>query len=429
MQARALLAVLLLLVAGCSAPTADTTVTTTSGPADTTDVPPDGPLAYEDATIPYDGPRVLERVERLRDLNATGTIRVEEAMLRSGGERDIRDSALGIDPAGAVALGLKTNASVPAGNVLGVTYSGPRVVLRENVDAYPQELVLAHELTHALQYQHDFTAVQIGTSGLLDTDRALAVRAVIEGDAQATAVAYRNRSLSNASLPVVPFGSVTRERWQAAFSGAYYHYGYEYIRERATTTAERNAVLRSPPNSTRALLHPGVNATKPAVADPPRTSDLTPVQYDTVGELGIRLALRANGVQTEDAASAAFGWRNDRMTYYDGPDAPVHWRTAWQNESEAGAFAAAWHGLLDSRNATEKDGLLVVPATDTTPRFYTAIASEGETVTVVSGVNETSVRALVQASSSRNSSSSSSTASSDTSDSASSSASLTLRSP
>ncbi|GAA0645864.1 hypothetical protein [Salarchaeum japonicum] len=431
MQARALLAVLLLVLAGCSAPTADTAPTTsapttTDGPT-TTDASPDGPLAYEDAALDYDGQRVLDRVERLRGLNATGVIRVSEAAMTALGARDLPDRALGIRPAGAVALGLKTNASAPAGTTLGVTYAGPRIVLREDVDAYPQELVFAHELVHALQYQHDFAAVRMGTSGLLDTDRALAVRGVVEGDAQSTALAYRNRYLPNASRPVVSLSSVERERWQAAFSSAYYHYGYEYVRERAETPDERNAVLRSPPNTTRALLHPGVNDTKPALADPPRTDSLTPVRYDTVGELGIRLALRANDYSKDAAAGAAFGWRNDRMTYY-GANA-VHWRTAWQNETEAAAFAAAWRGMLDSRNATTTDGLLAVPATDTTPRFYAAIDRAGDRVTVVSGTNESAVRALAQDSSSRSDSSSSSTDASETSASADFSASLTSRSP
>ncbi|MEE6209099.1 hypothetical protein U3A55_02860 [Salarchaeum sp. III] len=432
MQARALLAVLLLLVAGCSAPTADTapttSATTTDGSTSVNDAPPDGPLAYDGATLSYDGPRVLDRVERLRGLNATGTIRVSEMTMGSSGERDLPDRALGIRPAGAVALGLKTNATVRSGSTLGVTYAGPRIVLRENVSVYPQEVVFAHELTHALQYQHDFTAIRAGTSGLLDTDRTLAVRGVVEGDAQRTALRYRNRYLPNAPRPVIDHEDVTRERWQAAFSSAYYHYGYEYVSEQADTTMERNAVLSAPPNTTRALLHPGVNDTTPALADPPRTNSLTPVRYDTVGELGIRLALRANGVSKADAASAAFGWRNDRMTYYADADA-VHWRSAWQNESEATAFADAWRDMLDSRNATEKDGLLVVPATDTTPRFYTAIGAEDDRVTVVSGTNESAVRALAQDSSSRSDSSSASTSSSETSDSAASAASLTSRSP
>lgn len=440
MQARALHAILLLLVAGCSAPIADTTTgataaptaddatTTADGPASDDDVPPDGPLAYGDATSTYDGPRVLDRIERLRGLNATGTIRVSEVTMDASGERDLSDRTLRIRPSGAVALGLKTNATVRSGGVLGVTYAGPRIVLRENVSIYPQEVVFAHELTHALQYQHDFTAIRAGTSGLLDTDRTLAVRGVIEGDAQLTALHYRNHYLPNASRPVLDLGAVTRERWQAAFSSAYYHYGYEYVRATTNTTEGRNAALRAPPNTTRALLHPGVNDTTPTLADPPRASGLTAVEYDTVGELGIRLALRANGVSKADAASAAFGWRNDRMTYYTDAGA-VHWRSAWQNESEAAAFVDAWRDMLDARNATENDGLLVVPATDTTPRFFTAIETDGTRVTVVSGVNESAVRALVQDSSSRSDSSSASTSSSETSDSAASSASLTSRSP
>ncbi|QDX40695.1 hypothetical protein [Salarchaeum sp. JOR-1] len=434
MRMRVLAVTALLVLAGCTAPTTDTTGTPTadgdtSPPTETTtDAAPDGPLAYDGATLPYDGPRVLDRVERRRGLNATGPIHVREATIPPTGERDVPDRLFGIEPMGAVALGLKTNATVASGSVLGVTYAGPRIVLRENVARYPQELVFAHELTHALQYQYGFTAVRIATSGLLDTDRALAVRGVVEGDAQVTALRYRNRYLSNAPRPVIDLGAVTRERWQVALSTAYYHYGYEYVRTTTDTPAGRNAVLRAPPNTTRALLHPGVNDTKPALADPPRTSGLTPVRYDTVGELGIRLALRANGRAKSAAARAAFGWRNDRMTYYADADA-VHWRTAWQNESEAAAFAAAWRGLLDARNATERGGLLAVPATDTTPRFYTAIHTTDDRVTVVSGTNESAVRSLAQESSSRSDSSSSSTSSSETSDSASFSASVTARSP
>lgn len=446
MHRRAVLLVLVLLVAGCSAPTAPSTTGepeatgdgtaeagtgTTLAPDGTTDEPPEGPLAYRDATIPYDGPRVLSRVEALRSLDATGSILVTEfSVPETRSERDVPDQFAGIGPPGALALGLSTNATVEPQYPLGLTSAGPVVQLREDANAagHPQELVFAHELAHALQYQHDFRAVDLATSGVLTTDRSFAVRGVVEGDAQLVALQYRNRYLPDASRPVVALGEVTRASWQRAFSSALYHYGREYY-ERAGTES-RNAVLRDPPNSTRALLHPDVPRSTPALADAPESEQFDAVYADRVGELAVRLSLRANGVPESKAADAAFGWRNGRMTYYRSDDAAaVRWRTAWTNGTEAREFAAAWRGMLDARNATRQDGVLVVPATDTTPRFATAVERTGTRVLVVAARDPGTVRDLAQLSRSRSSSNSSSTASSSTDSSASRSASLGDRSP
>jgi len=423
---RVLLVAVLLLVAGCSAPTQTTPAAQTQSTTPDAGSAATGTLTYDGANLAYNGTRVLRDVERLRGLNATGTITVSEFSGSTSPPYDVPDRFASIRQAGAVALGLYTNATARAGQALGVTYAGPLVRIRTpgTLDRFPQQVVLAHELTHALQYQHGFRAVRLATSGVLETDGSLAVRAVVEGDAELTAVQYRNESFPETPLPVTRVGNVTRARWQYAFSASMYQYGYQYYRSVGTTVAARNTSLSHPPQTTRGLLHPGINDTRPSLPDSPQSARFDAVHADTIGELGVRLALRANGVSKQNAARAAFGWRNDRMTYYGHTrNASVRWLSVWQNDTEAREFANAWTTMLGHRNASLENGAYVVPATNTTPRFVSIVHRVGKTVLVTAGTNASRVRALAHLSSSRNVSNSSSTASSSTSATASSTAS------
>lgn len=387
--------VLVVLLAGCHAPTADQSATTPSVEA-TVDVRFDPP---------YNVSQVLDRVERLRGLNATERLVVHEYPRLPSVAVDPPDRYLGIEPAGALTLGLASSGTVIPSQPLGYTVREDGVVhvyvmSRGGLDHYnsSQELVLAHELTHALQYQHGFVAndraVVRSKFRNWTTDARLTALAIIEGDAVVTAATYRRTYLPNRS-PVDLQRSVPRRAgWQTAFRTAPYVAGQAYYEFLSADPETRTATLRDPPNDTRELLHPTV---------PERTRHLPPesttigqferTATDTVGELAIKQTLLVNDIEADRATAAARGWLDGRMSYYGaGEDTVVRWSGVWTNATEADAFVTAYTTLFERRNATWSDGVLITPATNTTPRTALGIERTGKRVVVVAASDPSLVR-------------------------------------
>jgi hypothetical protein len=387
---RAVLVVAVVLLAGCSA-SLPGTPTGSSGDVDLqTRYEPD-----------YDAQAVLERVERIRGLNATSPVTVVTYGPRTAPEigGDPVDSYAGIRPAGARTLQLYSTASPESHRALGYVDDrfGEATVhlLRagELDDSDPsQELVLAHELAHVLQYQHGLST--LGGPSESVTDRQLARVMLVEGQASLVEQRYATRHLTGGVDPAVRNDSGTRAGWEGDLVSVAYYEGYRAARA-ADGWAERDERMREPkPSTTTELLHPGRNVSGPGEPVPaPSVADTAVRGRDRVGELAVRFTLRTNGVRFTEAAAAAAGWRNDSMVYYDDVDA-TYWGTRWANGSEATEFADAWRGMLDRRGATTDGGLLVVPGTDTTPKTYYAVERSGAVVHLAAGQNRTAVERI-----------------------------------
>jgi hypothetical protein len=392
---RAAVALLLVaLFAGCQAPG-----TTDARPADV-----NLSVAFDP---PYDPQAVLERVERLRGLHATGQIVVHEYPRTPRPPVDPIDRALGIRPTGALVLGVRSSGTVEVRQPLGYT-------LRENgtVHVYvmsraglerfnaSQELILAHELVHALQYQHGLVAN--GRDELRSafanwtTDARLTALSIIEGDAMVATRTYQRRYAQNASYPTYPRPTPPRAAWQRALGTAPYHVGMAYFEEVGTSSADRSAALRDPPPNTRHLLHPAVSRVQAGVPKGPASvGRFERFWTDTVGELAIKRTLRVNRVSSARAAAAASGWLHDRMAYYESAGGSVvYWRIQWQDAEAAATFVDVYRSVFQARNATRQGDLLVTPATNTTPRTVLAIEVRSDRVVVIGADSVERVRAL-----------------------------------
>lgn len=393
---RVALAVLVLVVlAGCQAPGTDDT----HAPDDV-----DLSLTFDPS---YDAQAVLERVEALRSLNATGPIVVHVYPRTPGLQVDPADQVLGIRPAGALVLGVRSTGTVQARQPLGYT-------LRRNgtVHVYlmsrgglarfnaSQELVLAHELVHALQYQHDLVANRREelrrAFANWTTDTRLTARAVIEGDAMVTTRRYQERYAPNATYPQYPRPVPPRAAWQTTLGTAPYIVGLEYFQTVGTGPSVRTAALRDPPPDTRHLLHPQAATLDGGIPKAPtEIGGFDRYWSDTVGELAIRRLLQVNGLTAQRAAEAASGWLHDRMGYYEGEDGRVViWRIQWHDSAAAAQFLEAYRAGFLARNATIENDLLVTPATNTTPRTVLAIERRDDRVLIVGADAVDRVRAL-----------------------------------
>lgn len=231
------------------------------------------------------------------------------------------------------------------------------------------ELVLAHELTHALQDQH--FGLEVGRGNVGEDDAQLARRAVYEGDATLAGFAVvlgglRARTAVGLAgkLERVP-GELARAypeipeaiRETVAFqyvagvnfvSWAYKSAGWEGV----------NTLLAQPPRSTEQVLHPEkyfVRAEYPLAI---RLGALMPylkqgwevAEETTLGEFIIQLLAR-RFFDRERAEAVAAGWDGDRLLALTrGPDMALVWLTAWDSEADAVEFWNAYAEVLAARH-------------------------------------------------------------------------------
>jgi hypothetical protein len=246
------------------------------------------------------------------------------------------------------------------------------------------EMVIAHELTHALQDQN------YGLARLVDPleeegDMELAVRALVEGDATVAMIEYMisveeagplraflmrtttDLLMSNAGLLMRLLGvgedtfsqapNVVKEELLFPYSKglAFVRYGIRNDRWSVLDDAYKN-----PPLSTEQILHPAKyfkTPDWPTQIITPRVGVLLPGKWHSVsrtvaGELGIRVLLAehrpAEEGETREVPSpsrAAAGWDGDEIRAYrdrDNPDAVMLlWYSTWDSEDDASEFAQA----------------------------------------------------------------------------------------
>lgn len=366
----------------------------------------------------YDPETVLARVEALRELRATEDVVLHEYDDENESAGDVPDQFGAIGPAGARALQLFSNGSTDRRLPLGYAVDrddAVHVYLMDETDvrAYglSQEVVLAHELTHALQFQHDL--ISPSRRALRDdfeswtTDAQLVVTSLVEGDAMWVTEEYRERYGGGENFSAAGYNrTLDRAAWTHSVAGLPYYYGYQFYAATDSDPSARSAILRNPPNATAPLLHPARPVPRRELPPEPDVDDaenLSRYHTDTVGEMVVRHALRVNGLSFPRAADAAEGWAGDRMYYYSGvATSATHWVTVWENENEARAFTDAWREMLAERGATEVDGTLVVPATEEASSVAYVVDREGATVRLTAAPTPELARRLADAATSEN---------------------------
>ena len=218
--------------------------------------------------------------------------------------------------------------------------------------------VLAHEYTHALQDQH-FDLQGLAINDATNTDRAIAQRALVEGDASLVQARWSTQNLSAIEQTEVIRETDLREQTrlasgmpavllrQAAFP---YLDGLVFVSALDATNGWRavDAAFRRPPQSSEQVLHPE----KYRAGEAPTVIGLPPVAArlgpgwsekirDTLGEMNIQVwAAQASGPTASRRAAA--GWGGDRVASLDGPSGAwaVLWRTGWDTATDAREFAS-----------------------------------------------------------------------------------------
>ncbi len=221
-------------------------------------------------------------------------------------------------------------------------------------------LTVAHEATHALQQY----AFDIG--GLLDStedhdDRAMALRALIEGDALLSELLYMltyfdedeqaevQRNLGNADMdafyeaPAFIQNSIT-----FPYTGGYQFAVYLYLKNNDFGAID--LAYEALPASTEQIIHPmkydaGEAPIEVSIPDPTELlgGGWTILDRNVMGELFLRSYLESD-LDRETAATAAAGWGGDEFLLLETPggDDALFMFITWDTEEDASEFTAAF---------------------------------------------------------------------------------------
>jgi hypothetical protein len=258
------------------------------------------------------------------------------------------------------------------------------------------EMLLSHELTHALQDQH-FRIEQMIDRVKDNDDRDLALKAVAEGDATLAGYGYVVGNLDDASIDSIVDRMDDLPRTFAAQSADVpmglsapmifqYADGVRFVAEayrRGGWTAV-DAIYADPPRATLQVMHPelyfehraqlvdiDLNGYQSALKDWGKADD------DTYGAMLIKLIVQRNlqqnlqGAANSDLATAVpetavtERWSGDRMIVLQKNHAlTVLWIVAFQDDASAARFGQIYTSILDKISAPEMAHRLQVRASN-----------------------------------------------------------------
>jgi hypothetical protein len=253
---------------------------------------------------------------------------------------------------------------VEGGGNLGFWNSATQFVIQRDVVG---EMLLAHELTHALQDQN-FNLESSLDKVKNDDDRALALKSVAEGDATLAGFAYAAGGIDDAKAsmlvanlkdlpkmlaaeaPDAPLGLSAPMLFQ-------YSEGANFVAEayRRGGWSAVDALYRNPPASTHQILHPALYFDNSAPA--PRITlagyenimaGWKKVDDDTFGELLLQVILERNLGNQSAEIGLATRWVADRMVVLqESRGVNVIWMLAFSDNQSASHFAVVYTTLLD----------------------------------------------------------------------------------
>jgi hypothetical protein len=241
-------------------------------------------------------------------------------------------------------------------------------LVAESVNMFAsEEIVYAHEYTHALQDQHFGLARFLRED--LNADQAIAARALIEGDATLVMGAYQFEEITDSELQYMAYQAsfVEREVIDAVSPSlgvlTFFPYlgGSSFVYTLWVEAGFRwdgvNAAYDNPPVSSEQVMHPEKYLARdmPQIVSVPDLSpvlgkDWQEVDRDVLGEVGI-LAWLFDHLDYEVAAGGAAGWDGDAYTLWsDGQGSHVlALRSVWDAPGEAVQFFEAFTDYLTRR--------------------------------------------------------------------------------
>jgi hypothetical protein len=267
-------------------------------------------------------------------------------------------SALGLIPAG---MDLKRVYLALLGEQIGAfydqhthelfTFSGHPLTNSQN------QVIMAHELTHALQDQH-FDLLKLPLEAKGNDDRALAASALVEGDATLVMNQYLTGNLSAAVLRESLAGALSTDVRQLAAAPRYlretllfpYLQGLQFVTalEAKGGRAAVSRAFANPPASTSQVMHPeryfAGEGSQPSKIEIAATAVFgkEPAVDNVLGEFTLQQILENWTHEKARSEAMASGWRSDRILLYGDPGGYSYvCRTIWSDIKGADAYCLA----------------------------------------------------------------------------------------
>lgn len=266
-----------------------------------------------------------------------------------------------------------------------------------------EKTTLSHEYVHSLQDQH-FGLSNIIPRNSNDSDRLLASKSLVEGDASLSSLLYADEYLSVKEFKNLVQDSLSYNAPASSVPGIFeetlhfpYNQGAAFVQTLYTRGGFEtiDKAFADPPKSTEQIMHPekylSAQRDDPLpVGVPPLTATLgagwTYRMTENIGEFELGILLKDNGVKKP--ADAVAGWGGGQVDLYEkDADSLVILGTIWDTEKDAHEFSAA---LLQSLSLMGRSG----PYWSDTLR-YMAVKSFRDKVFYVASTNPDAVgRAL-----------------------------------
>lgn len=243
------------------------------------------------------------------------------------------------------------------------------VISEDNLLSTAEQITHAHEYAHALQDQHyDLSALVSNTP---NDDAALALRALVEGDAELVEDFYVGQHVTNQQLQAVAaeysaFDTTLLDTFPIPLLNLLifpYGAGLNFVQALYDEGGFDlvNDTWENPPTSTEQVLHP----TRYLAGDEPQAVELETLieplgvgwerlNENVFGEFFLREYL-AQQLDADTANAAAEGWGGDQYAvYWDEQQELLLMllRVAWDSEDDAVEFAAAYDLYASQKYST-----------------------------------------------------------------------------
>ena len=236
-------------------------------------------------------------------------------------------------------------------------------ILYVNTEAKAFHSTVAHEFTHALQYQNypALNALHLW----YNRDLAAAGNTVVEGGAHVVGWSFRPSQRLQLCM-MAPDDGTSRQphRWDWAADDFKAHEMFPHAFGPAISleallargTEGLDAMLEDPPLSTLAVMRPAragpVDFIRlPVAALKATLPDCEIGLRNTVGAVGIWGLLRTHGDDTETLPGFIDAWTGDRFVHFACPDRDddeFAWLSRWGNAEAAREFAQRWRGIASA---------------------------------------------------------------------------------
>ncbi|HEV7733759.1 MAG TPA: hypothetical protein VGR62_16440 [Candidatus Binatia bacterium] len=265
------------------------------------------------------------------------------------------------------------------------------------------EMLVSHELVHALQDQYWPMPTEPEPLTASESDRLIARRAVLEGDATLASFAVLQGGTLGAATrtkivdELAPLPAQLAETYPDVPAIIRETLAFQYqagtaFTARALADGGWKAVDRveaDPPTSTEQVLHPERYFDRrddPSEVVLAGNGTLDRAGYrlvlaDTLGELDI-LVLARRTLPAADAARIADGWDGDRLKAWQrGDDLLLAWMTVWDTEDDATEFAAAMPTMTPGARVEQRGTRVLVLVGPEVPGLAGSLLATSRVVT------------------------------------------------